>query len=89
MDNTCICCGRIIPEGRHICLLCGEYDDMQTFKPRKESEMKYFIIRDECGWKYYIATDRTDLTAKMLVLLTPHVRSACEISETEYSEATQ
>lgn len=33
-DNTCICCGRIIPEGRHICLACGDYDDMQTFKPR-------------------------------------------------------
>lgn len=32
-DNTCICCGRIIPEGRHICLSCGSYDDMQTFRP--------------------------------------------------------
>ena len=32
-DNTCICCGRIIPEGRQICLHCGDYDDMQTFKP--------------------------------------------------------
>lgn len=30
-DNTCICCGKIIPEGRHICLACGDYDDMQTF----------------------------------------------------------
>lgn len=33
MDNTCICCGRIIPEGRQICLHCGEYDDQQRFKP--------------------------------------------------------
>ena len=33
MDNTCICCGRIIPEGRHICLSCGDYDDQQRFKP--------------------------------------------------------
>ncbi len=32
-DNTCVCCGRIIPEGRHICLSCGSYDDMQTFRP--------------------------------------------------------
>ena len=32
-DNTCVCCGRIIPKGRHICLSCGDYDDMQTFKP--------------------------------------------------------
>lgn len=31
-DNTCICCGRIIPEGRQICLHCGDYDDMQTFQ---------------------------------------------------------
>lgn len=32
-DNTCVCCGRIIPEGRHICLSCGDYDDQQRFKP--------------------------------------------------------
>lgn len=32
MDNTCVCCGRIIPEGRQICLHCGDYDDMQVFK---------------------------------------------------------
>lgn len=32
-DNTCIACGRIIPEGRHICLHCGDYDDQQRFKP--------------------------------------------------------
>lgn len=31
-DNTCVCCGRIIPEGRHICLSCGDYDDMQRFR---------------------------------------------------------
>ena len=22
MDNTCVCCGRIIPEGRQTCLVC-------------------------------------------------------------------
>lgn len=33
MDNTCVCCGRIIPEGRQICLHCGDYDDQQRFKP--------------------------------------------------------
>lgn len=32
-DNTCICCGRVIPEVRQICLRCGSYDDMQTFRP--------------------------------------------------------
>ena len=31
-DNTCIVCGRIIPKGGHLCLACGDYDDMQTFK---------------------------------------------------------
>lgn len=33
-DNTCVACGRIIPEGRMVCLQCGDYDDMQTFRPR-------------------------------------------------------
>lgn len=32
-ENTCIVCGRIIPECGHICLACGSYDDMQTFRP--------------------------------------------------------
>ena len=36
-DNTCICCGRVIPEGRQICLHCGDYDDMQTFCPPKHA----------------------------------------------------
>lgn len=31
-NNTCVCCGRIIPEGTMICLQCGYADDMQTFK---------------------------------------------------------
>lgn len=35
-DNTCVCCGRIIPEGQHICLRCGSYDDMQTFERKKQ-----------------------------------------------------
>lgn len=33
-DNRCISCGRIIPEGRIICLHCEGSDDMQTFTPR-------------------------------------------------------
>jgi predicted nucleic acid-binding Zn ribbon protein len=24
MDNTCVCCGAIIPEGRQICPMCEE-----------------------------------------------------------------
>ena len=38
-DNYCICCGKIIPEGRQVCLSCGDYDDMQTFKKKKEEKM--------------------------------------------------
>lgn len=30
-DNTCVCCGKIIPEGQHICLTCMRTNDMQTF----------------------------------------------------------
>lgn len=28
MDNTCICCGRIIPEGRQICPSCENRRDV-------------------------------------------------------------
>lgn len=90
-DNTCICCGRIIPEGRHICLHCGDYDDQQTFR-RKESaqpERRYFRIADDCGWTYHIVTDRLDLRAADIVLLVPHVRSAAEITQEEFEEANR
>ena len=32
-DNTCIRCGRPIPDDMRICLACGDYDDQQTFRP--------------------------------------------------------
>ena len=78
-QNTCICCGETIPEGRQICKACDDVSNMQSAKP-----MKYFRIIDDCGWTYYIATDRTDLLAANIVLLVPHVRSAAEISRIEY-----
>lgn len=31
-ENTCIRCGRIIPEGRHICLLCEGENEVQHFQ---------------------------------------------------------
>lgn len=34
MDNTCISCGRVIPEGSIICLHCESENDMQTFRQR-------------------------------------------------------
>lgn len=33
-DNACITCGRVIPEGRQICLRCGSYDRQQTFRTK-------------------------------------------------------
>lgn len=32
--NTCVCCGRIIPEGTMICLQCGSENEMQTFRTK-------------------------------------------------------
>lgn len=51
-DNTCICCGKIIPEGRNICLACGDYDDMQTFrkpeqKPKTNADRIRSMVDDE------------------------------------------
>lgn len=89
-ENRCICCGRIIPEGQHICLACGDYDDMQTFRQNTkpaEKPMQYFRIKDDCGFIHYVTTDRQDLTAASIALLTPHVRSAAQISREEYEEA--
>ena len=35
-DKTCKVCGRVIPDG-HICLSCGDYDDMQTFNQQPKT----------------------------------------------------
>lgn len=59
-DNTCIACGAIIPEGRHICLNCEHGNDMQTFRPRiltngdrirnmTDRELAEFCTRLMCG----------------------------------------
>lgn len=37
-ENRCICCGVIIPEGRHICLTCERGNDMQTFNTSQTPE---------------------------------------------------
>lgn len=44
-------------------------------------------IKDDCGFVHYVSTDRQDLTAASIVLLTPHVRSAAQISKAEYEAA--
>lgn len=33
-DNICVCCGRTIPEGWHICLLCEGENEVQHFRPQ-------------------------------------------------------
>ena len=37
MDNTCICCGEIIPEGRQICPQCT-HNAIDHFKPMTNFE---------------------------------------------------
>ena len=34
-DGTCMVCGRVIPEGRHICLSCEGQNEMQQFTAAK------------------------------------------------------
>lgn len=89
-DNICMLCGRIIPEGRHICLSCEGQNEMQTFRKKAEpaeKPMQYFRIKDDCGFIHYVTTDRLDLTAASIALLTPHVRSAKQISKEDYEAA--
>lgn len=35
-DARCMLCGRIIPEGRHICLSCEAQNEMQTFERKQQ-----------------------------------------------------
>lgn len=89
-DNTCIRCGRPIPDDMRICLACGDYDDMQTFRQHETDKQKkrYFRIVDECGWTYHIATDNMDLSSSNIALLVPHVRSASEITKEEFERSS-
>ena len=47
MDNTCICCGEIIPEGKQICPRC-EYT-LKNYKPNgvKTKTIKKFVADDK------------------------------------------
>lgn len=36
MDNTCVCCGSIIPEGRMICWECEHKVDNTNYINKKE-----------------------------------------------------
>lgn len=47
MDNTCICCGEIIPEGRQVCPVCE--DALKNYKPNgvKIKRIKKFVANDK------------------------------------------
>jgi predicted nucleic acid-binding Zn ribbon protein len=90
-ENRCIRCGRPIPEDMRICLACGDYDEMQTFRQHETDKQKkrYFRIVDECGWTHCISTDREDACAANIALLVPHVRSAAEITKEEFERSSE
>lgn len=48
MENKCVCCGNIIPEGRMVCPGCEE--DTKNFVP-KETNVKTFKLRKD---KYFV-----------------------------------
>lgn len=39
MNNTCVCCGKVIPEGRQICPACGDITD-KNFKSNNSEIMR-------------------------------------------------
>lgn len=46
MDNTCVCCGEIIPEGAQVCPICSEGDTFRAAMARPVPRAD-FKIRDE------------------------------------------
>lgn len=46
MDNTCVCCGEIIPEGAQVCPICSENDTFRATMARPIPRAD-FKIRDE------------------------------------------
>lgn len=45
MDNTCVCCGEIIPEGAQVCPICSEGDTFRVAMARPVSAD--FKVKDE------------------------------------------
>lgn len=61
-DNTCVCCGKIIPEGQHICLTCMRANDMQTFdKPVKTNGDRIRAMSDKELGKWLCSMERRAL----------------------------
>lgn len=49
---------------------------------------KYFLIIDDCGWRYYIKTDNPDI-ANLDLLLASQVRSAKELTKEQYEKESK
>lgn len=49
---------------------------------------KYFLIIDDCGWKYYIKCNNPD-SNNLDWLLVPHVRSAKELTKEQYEKESK
>lgn len=45
MDNTCICCGKTIPEGRQVCPPCEKSLKNHKVEGAKTKVIKKFIFR--------------------------------------------
>lgn len=48
MEERCVCCGNVIPEGRQVCMYCEELEIDQQRKPQsaKRKYHKYKWISD-------------------------------------------
>lgn len=60
MNNTCVCCGVVIPEGRQVCKKCesigsaspmrlwGIYNiNAETYVRNRSSEIMFFTLREQ------------------------------------------
>lgn len=46
-NNTCVCCGAVIPEGRQVCLACEDrrYDPEEFFRAERSALSPAEILR--------------------------------------------
>lgn len=45
MENTCVCCGEIIPEGRQICPVCIKQLKEYQVEGAKTISVKKFVVK--------------------------------------------
>lgn len=78
MDNTCVCCGAIIPEGRQVCPGCEMKKYKFVMMPRRAGKYAYLIRQFAAhGGKIAVTRESTrrDIleTARILHLPQPDV----------------